>query len=355
MAETTDLLSFATLHETITRVKGTPTTLRIAFDPTLTDVEVFRFAAALSDNVTLTDVFISFDDCANITDAGYVALVGSLCEPPITTLTLNASQCDNLTEESLHALAGLLPKMKHLTELRCSWNPSDISTEEFDRFLAAVTACRKQVLSKVPSPCSAAFSFASETHCRFSLSKDTILEPPTYLEARETVTFVQLPLRPLGEDGVRYLVPMDGSEFSVWALTKALRYARPDLDVVYLLRVFQHKKDIDEHCFDSPTYTAALKKANVSFGLLVASGDPRYVIVNVVTALNIHHVVMGARGLGKLKRMVLGSVSTYTMHHAPSDVTVVRHWSDLLKSSEKAKIENGHRESDMQVHTSVLV
>lgn len=56
--------------------------------------------------------------------------------------------------------------------------------------------------------------------------------------------------------------------------------------------------------------------------LTVAPGrDAREVLLD--RARHADHLVVGSRGLGQLRAVVLGSVSRYCVHHAPCPVTVV--------------------------------
>jgi nucleotide-binding universal stress UspA family protein len=56
----------------------------------------------------------------------------------------------------------------------------------------------------------------------------------------------------------------------------------------------------------------------------VVDGDPRQVIAATAADSAADLVVVGARGLGMFKRLLLGSVSTAVVHHAPCPVLVVR-------------------------------
>jgi nucleotide-binding universal stress UspA family protein len=53
-------------------------------------------------------------------------------------------------------------------------------------------------------------------------------------------------------------------------------------------------------------------------------GDPAAVLVEEAREWGADLIVVGTRGLGLGERIVLGSVSTKVVHHAPCDVLVVR-------------------------------
>lgn len=52
-------------------------------------------------------------------------------------------------------------------------------------------------------------------------------------------------------------------------------------------------------------------------------GKPGETIVEQAEKLNVATIIMGTRGLSKLKRMILGSVSNFVLQHATVPVSVI--------------------------------
>ena len=55
------------------------------------------------------------------------------------------------------------------------------------------------------------------------------------------------------------------------------------------------------------------------------TGKPGEAICRTAEEVNAVMIIMGTRGLGKVKRTLLGSVSDYLIHHATCPVVVCRH------------------------------
>ncbi|MDW7670249.1 MAG: universal stress protein [Bacillota bacterium] len=61
------------------------------------------------------------------------------------------------------------------------------------------------------------------------------------------------------------------------------------------------------------------------FDTLLAHGDPAEGILEIAEKENPDLLIMGNRGLGGFKRIMLGSVSTKVLHHAGCTVMIVKH------------------------------
>lgn len=72
-------------------------------------------------------------------------------------------------------------------------------------------------------------------------------------------------------------------------------------------------------------YAEKMKAKGVSGKIkAVFSGRPGEIIVDVANEEKVSMIVMGTRGLGTVRRTILGSVSDYVVHHASCPVVVCR-------------------------------
>lgn len=58
------------------------------------------------------------------------------------------------------------------------------------------------------------------------------------------------------------------------------------------------------------------------------SGSPRTEILRVAEEENVNMIVTGSRGMGTVKRTLMGSVSDHVLHHSHVPVLVCRHADD---------------------------
>jgi nucleotide-binding universal stress UspA family protein len=134
----------------------------------------------------------------------------------------------------------------------------------------------------------------------------------------------------------RIVVGFDGSEHSRKALARAVEIANgATIAVVSAANVARLLRDpaggvapVDPA--DAEARTEALAEARKYLegrgieGVYVEGhGNPADVIVQEAEESGADLIVIGTRGLNAVQRVVLGSVSTNIVHHAPCDVLVV--------------------------------
>ncbi|XP_052101336.1 universal stress protein YxiE-like [Mytilus californianus] len=69
-----------------------------------------------------------------------------------------------------------------------------------------------------------------------------------------------------------------------------------------------------------------LKDHNVTARVIkLEGGDPGHTVIHKSNDMNAAMIIMGSRGLGTIRRTLLGSVSDYIIHHSKCPVFVCRH------------------------------
>ena len=61
----------------------------------------------------------------------------------------------------------------------------------------------------------------------------------------------------------------------------------------------------------------------ISSRFVQTGGNPGEVVINLAKEEAANLIIMGSRGLGLIRRTILGSVSDYIVHHASTPVIVV--------------------------------
>jgi len=133
------------------------------------------------------------------------------------------------------------------------------------------------------------------------------------------------------------LIAVDGSSHSRRALAylakrsrteKRLRMCVLNVQVPLPPSLFVTRTMIKQH-LDAKSKAAlkgvraTLTRHQVSAAILIRVGDPAQTIVQVARQKHCAEIVMGTRGLGGIKGLILGSVATKVIHLSDLPVTVV--------------------------------
>jgi nucleotide-binding universal stress UspA family protein len=160
----------------------------------------------------------------------------------------------------------------------------------------------------------------------------------------------------------RILVPLDGSEHSKRALEKATQIAKkfggsitlihvysvsvqpmllpepttmgspgiPFLTVAEISRMTEATREAGNRILSDGEDKVKAEKVKVEKKLI--EGHAVQEIVRIAKEGNFDLIVMGARGLSKIREMFLGSVSDGVIHHALCPVLVVK-WQNLQETT----------------------
>lgn len=143
---------------------------------------------------------------------------------------------------------------------------------------------------------------------------------------------------------MQLLVAVDSSEHSKAALAEVRRLAWPAKTSVFLLSVVR-TEGVALGEFDAPgvpevelrlreerrraeamlaEQAVTLKDSGLPVATLVADGDPRQVLCEVAKELGADWLVVGSNGRQGFQKLVLGSVASHVVTHAPCSVLVVK-------------------------------
>ncbi|KAK9694108.1 hypothetical protein K7432_013571 [Basidiobolus ranarum] len=143
------------------------------------------------------------------------------------------------------------------------------------------------------------------------------------------------------------VIPIDESSSSKYAVSWSIdNFLRPKSDIVVLAHVRpmyvssgafgtgyvdmgEYATTIEDQYRDGShrllmEYAHMLRKKNIPCKAIAMRGDARDEIVRKSVELKADLVIMGSRGLGTLKRALLGSVSDYCAHHLPMPLIIVK-------------------------------
>jgi len=138
----------------------------------------------------------------------------------------------------------------------------------------------------------------------------------------------------------KILVPVDGSDNSYRALEAALVLSEKLGSNISVVNVMEqvpithiesekllselleaYKKENQEilsKCSD------IARQKGIAIKTVLLQGNPAPVILDYSKKENFDLVIMGSRGMGKFKELILGSVSSKIVHHSPCAIMIIR-------------------------------
>jgi nucleotide-binding universal stress UspA family protein len=138
----------------------------------------------------------------------------------------------------------------------------------------------------------------------------------------------------------KILVPVDGSDNSYKALEAALILSEKLGSNISVVNVMEqvpithiesekllgelleaYKKENQEilsKCSD------IAHQKGITIKTVLLQGNPAPVILDYSKKENFDLVIMGSRGMGKFKELILGSVSSKIVHHSPCAIMIIR-------------------------------
>jgi len=138
----------------------------------------------------------------------------------------------------------------------------------------------------------------------------------------------------------KILVPVDGSDNSYKALEAALVLSEKlgsNISVVNVMEQvpithIESEKLLSEllEAYKKENQEILSKCSDIAHqkGIIIKTvllqGNPAPVILDYIKKENLDLVIMGSRGMGKFKELILGSVSSKIMHHSPCAVMIIR-------------------------------
>jgi nucleotide-binding universal stress UspA family protein len=142
------------------------------------------------------------------------------------------------------------------------------------------------------------------------------------------------------ENFKKILVPIDGSAQAEQALKQAIyiaEFCQAEIGLLYVVDLNQQISAFEQVSTGGYVPSEIKEKGcqiladamhdvprEINAKSIVEVGAPSKVIVDVCEQREYNLIIMGSRGLGAIKRIVMGSVSQYVLLHASCPVLIVR-------------------------------
>ncbi|KXJ10401.1 uncharacterized protein LOC110245499 [Exaiptasia diaphana] len=137
------------------------------------------------------------------------------------------------------------------------------------------------------------------------------------------------------------LLPVDDSKHAMDAFDWYVKNIRHDNDKLVIVHCHEIHHSVTPHAMDTPEwsnhvgaqeekikalekkYKDKLEATHIAADIKVFGGKAGEAICEAAKVEGAHMIVMGSRGLGALRRTILGSVSDYVLHHAHKPVIII--------------------------------
>jgi len=136
---------------------------------------------------------------------------------------------------------------------------------------------------------------------------------------------------------IRVVIAVDGSPQAECAFEWYVTNLHREGNIVYLVHAMEAPSMPTRESWDSQIkegqgkcaelknkYTVRFKDLKIVGHFIYDIQKPGELVCSTAKSEKATYVVMGTRGLGKIRRTMLGSVSDYVVHHAHCPVTVCR-------------------------------
>lgn len=137
------------------------------------------------------------------------------------------------------------------------------------------------------------------------------------------------------------LFPTDGSEQSKKALESLVELAKKFNSKVFVLNTYEVPVPITNYELSSDLYLSVegvlsrnskdileevkvvLEQNGINAQYISLAGDSGSIIIERAEKLEASMILMGSRGLGAIKSVLMGSVSNYILHHSKWPVMII--------------------------------
>ncbi|CAA0829394.1 Adenine nucleotide alpha hydrolases-like superfamily protein [Striga hermonthica] len=112
----------------------------------------------------------------------------------------------------------------------------------------------------------------------------------------------------------------ESGEMQLWETTGSPLIPLSDFSDLQLMKKYGVQPDPET----LDIVNTASRQIEITVLLKIFWGDAREKICESIDKIPLDCLIIGNRGLGKLKRAIMGSVSNFVVNHAPCPVTVVK-------------------------------